>query len=322
VEDFLSSPEDKRGWPWTVPEKNPPTFVQNISLWPRISIITPCYNSAKFLEETIRSILLQEYPNLEYIIIDGGSTDGSIDIIKKYEKWLSFWISESDKGMYGGINKGLAHSTGEIMAWSPANDIYVSNAFKVVGSVFNSFPQIEWLTSLYKIKWNGNSKEIASYKIKGFNKRAFFRGRNLLGRNKYAIYSIQQQSTFWKRSLWNRSGGHMNDKFKSAGDFELWARFYKHADLYSVDKPLGIFRTHQGQDSMECGKRYLNEQEKAFIAAGGKYVNPLEGWFRRKIFKRRPFRFLECLPFIGYSADIIEWNVSEKKWEVNKDYFF
>jgi glycosyltransferase involved in cell wall biosynthesis len=98
------------------------------SRWPRISIVTPSLNQANYLEETIRSVLLQGYPNIEYIIIDGGSTDESVEIIKKYEKWLSFWISEPDKGQSHAINKGFSKASGEIYAYINSDDLYEQNS--------------------------------------------------------------------------------------------------------------------------------------------------------------------------------------------------
>jgi len=116
LEELPAPPQGKFGWPWTeespqLPEKQP-----SGKPWPKISIVTPSYNQADFIEETIRSMLLQGYPNLEYIIIDGGSTDKSVEIIQKYEPWLSYWVSESDRGQTHAVNKGFAMCKGEILA--------------------------------------------------------------------------------------------------------------------------------------------------------------------------------------------------------------
>ena len=99
--------------------------------YPKISIVTPNYNGVKYLEQTIVSVLNQNYPNLEYIIIDGGSTDGSVEIIKKYESKLSYWVSEPDMGLYHAIQKGFEKSTGEIMAWINSDDMYVKGSFSI-----------------------------------------------------------------------------------------------------------------------------------------------------------------------------------------------
>src|SRR5215469_5586779 len=96
---------------------------------PKISIVTPSFNQAEFLEETIRSVLDQNYPNLEYVVVDGGSTDGSVDIIKKYAHRLAWWVSEPDDGQYAAINKGFKHSSGEIMAWINSDDKYLPWTF-------------------------------------------------------------------------------------------------------------------------------------------------------------------------------------------------
>ena len=113
---------------------------------PKISVVTPSYNQARFLEACIESVLGQNYPNLEYIVMDGGSTDGSIEIIKKYEKHITYWKSERDAGQFDAINQGLNKSTGEIMTWINSDDLLHPWAFELVSWVFLTRPEVLWLT--------------------------------------------------------------------------------------------------------------------------------------------------------------------------------
>lgn len=209
---------------------------------PKISIVTPSFNQAQFLEDTIISVLSQNYPNLEYIIIDGGSTDGSVDIIKKYSSKLTYWISEPDKGRGDAINKGFKHSTGEIMAWIGCGDKYCPWAFKVVSGIFNALPQVEWLTSGRPLGWSKTGNPYYYPDRKGYSCKAFFDGLYLPWRG-----SIQQESTFWLRSLWKVAGSYVDEDFWIMPDFELWFRFWQYAQLYTVDVPLAGIREHAGQ---------------------------------------------------------------------------
>lgn len=140
LKDLPPPPADKSGWPWTEQSQPLPERMPDGSEWPRISIITPSYNYGQFLEETIRSVLLQGYPNLEYIIIDGGSADNSVEIIRKYEPWLQYWISEPDNGQTDAIQKGFSKSTGVVWNWLNSDDILEKNALQHIAKAFQNNP--------------------------------------------------------------------------------------------------------------------------------------------------------------------------------------
>src|SRR5881392_2746444 len=120
--DLPAPPRGKTGWPWTAEAPSLPPLLPNCISWPRISIVTPSFNQGQYIEETIRSVLLQGYPNLEYVIIDGGGTDNTGEIIKKYEPWITYWESEKDRGQSHALNKGFKKATGDILAWLCSDD--------------------------------------------------------------------------------------------------------------------------------------------------------------------------------------------------------
>lgn len=201
--------------------------------WPRISVVTPSFNQAQFLEETILSVLNQDYPNLEYMVIDGGSTDGSIDIIRKYEARLAYWVSEKDQGQTHAIQKGFDRSTGKILAWLNSDDTYQPGALLAVGEAFIRLPEADVIY--------GNANLID------------FRGK-LLREIRSVPYhplalptamNIHQASTFWRRALFDRVGG-MNMEYQYGGmDYELFFRFAKaRAKFVFLRKTLSNFRQH------------------------------------------------------------------------------
>lgn len=139
-------PSGKTGWPWTQASPQPPDQMLDGAEWPKISIVTPNYNYGRFIEETIRSVLLQGYPNLEYIVIDGGSTDDSVEIIKKYEPWLTYWVSEKDKGQANAINRGINLATGEWFNWINSDDILLQNAFLTLVKIAQLVDNPKWIS--------------------------------------------------------------------------------------------------------------------------------------------------------------------------------
>lgn len=227
----------------------------------RIALVTPVYNSAKYIEQTFHSVFSQNYPNLEYFVIDGGSTDGTVDIIRKYESHLSGWLSEPDRGMYDAINKGFARTSGEIMGWISATDTLRPGALAVVGSVFSQFPHVEWITGRRaSLNEAGEVQRVDPLML--WSPYSFLCG--------VPLRHIQQESTYWRRSLWECAGGCVDAARRSAGDFELWARFFRFAPLYTVDALIGGFREHPGSDSLadqtkfnaQCGQIAETELRK------------------------------------------------------------
>jgi glycosyltransferase involved in cell wall biosynthesis len=220
--------------------------------WPRITLVTPVYNGIRYIEETIRSIVYQGYPNLEYIVVDGGSTDGTVDVIRKYEKHISWRISRRDNGVYDALNTGFSQSTGSIMGWLNASDVLHTSGLFVVGSVFASLPSVDWLTGR-PTRLNPNGMTVDIRELPSWSRYRF-----LAGANKY----IQQESTFWRRSLWEKAGSQLNDSYRDVGDFDLWVRFFRHARLYSVDALIGGYRFHSDAISSSNMERYNQRCDK------------------------------------------------------------
>jgi len=205
----------------------------------------------------LQSVIKQDYPHIEYIVIDGGSTDGSLDIIKKYEDKLHYWISEKDNGMYDAINKGFARSSGDIMCWINSDDILAKGALKYIAELFTNHNKVQWLMGYptlidekSEITWQGQDAQVFS--------PYFFYLHNHLRNFSF----IQQESTFWTRTLWNKAGGSLNLKYSMASDFDLWLRFFKYEKLYFSHQQLAAFRRRKGQLS-ENQEKYLIETNLA-----------------------------------------------------------
>lgn len=140
IDDLPAPPAGKEGWPWTQGTQVDEARLAEVGDWPKISVVSPSFNQGQFLEETIRSVLLQSYPNLEYFIIDGGSTDGSVEIIRKYESFLTGWVSEKDRGQSHAINKGIERCSGELFNWINSDDYFAPGALYAVAEGWRRAP--------------------------------------------------------------------------------------------------------------------------------------------------------------------------------------
>lgn len=236
----------------------------------KISLVTPSFNSGKFFRRTIESILGQNYGNLEYILQDGGSSDETISILAEYKDRVAYSESMKDKGQYDAINKGFAIATGEVMAWLNADDIYLQGTLSLIGKIFEKFPQINWLTSRYPLAINESDQLISTTVIPGFSRHGFLCGDNLPAMGWEGTAFIQQESTFWRRSLWEKAGGYVDSELQFAADFELWARFFQQDELYAMDVPLACFRKHSVQKTSTNFQRYLDEASSVFNQIGGR----------------------------------------------------
>lgn len=221
------------------------------------SIVTPSYNQASYLKGTIESVLSQEV-EVEYIVMDGGSTDGSREIIASYSDRLAYWQSGKDGGQYDAINRGFARSSGEIMGWINSSDLYLPWTLSTVELIFRSFPEIQWITSTMKTCIRGDGTFEDLYHSPGFSARRFYRGLHG-GPGNHDF--LQQESCFWRRSLWDQIGGAIDLRHASAGDYWLWSRFFREANVAAVDAPLAAFRFHD--EAKSVATRY--EEEVAAI---------------------------------------------------------
>jgi len=205
-------------------------------------VITPNFNQGAFIERTIASVLGQNYPNLEYIIIDGGSTDTSVEIIRKFEDELTYWESEKDEGMYYAINKGFAKSTGTIMCWINSDDVLWEGALHHVARLFTERKEVQWLQGFPSVIDENDTIILQRDPVAS---KYYFYSRT----HEKEFSFVQQESTFWTRDLWNEAGGTLNVNYTLAADFDLWMRFFDYEELYCTRQQLAAFRKREGQKS-------------------------------------------------------------------------
>jgi glycosyltransferase involved in cell wall biosynthesis len=246
-------PPGQSGWPWTEETLPLASEMPNGRAWPLISIVTPSYNQGHYLEETIRSVLLQGYPDIEYNIIDGGSTDSSVAIIEKYAPWLAYWVSEPDSGQSEAINKGFERTAGAIIAWLNSDDAYFPAVFQQVANAFQEYPDAALIygkTAQYDDRGVCLSEDGMPFDLRPI----LVTLRN----------PIPQPSAFIARSYWLLAGGIRHDLHYLL-DHEYWYRLAFLGPIIFVDAVWSKFRLYPQSKTGSNSQRSIKEFETVHV---------------------------------------------------------
>lgn len=262
---FPPPPAGKTGWPWQVePAAAPPDAAH----WPRISVITPSFNQGQFLEQTLRSVLLQGYPNLEYIVIDGGSTDESVAHLRRYEPWLSYWVSERDRGQSHAINKGFQRATGEILCWLNSDDYFPPDTLRVVAETLAAG------TGNFALLGDAVT-DFQDGRAPVFERGAYVNRRRLL--EYWRGYPLHQPSIFWRREVFEKVG-LLREDLHLIMDFDYWARIAEHFHFVKVERVLSHRNHHDAaKTSDNCASYFADLRRRRHDYWGSK--TSLDYWW-------------------------------------------
>lgn len=241
---------------------------------PLVSIITPSFNQATYLEATIKSVLEQRYPHIEYIIMDGGSTDGSVDVIKKYEGRIAAWVSEQDKGQTDAINKGFNRAKGDILAWINSDDTYANpNAVADAVNFLIAHPEVAMVYA------DCNFIDEQGKIIGKFASRQTDYAKLRTG-----YVHIPQQTMFFRAKYWKELGP-LDPSFYFAMDYDLWVRIAKHAPIhYLPGKTWANFRIHTSSKTNVNDERGWKEMLRVHYRDGGSFFSPIVAkYYLRKV---------------------------------------
>ena len=254
----------------------------------RITVVTPSYNQAAFLEETIQSVLAQRYPHLEYIIVDGGSTDGSVQIIRKYEKHLAWWISEPDRGQTEAINKGMRRASGQVLCYLNSDDVFLPGALHQVAEAFLRHPDWRWITGHY-VFFGGTWEQ---------NLFITERPPTKLG-TWFARVPITQPATFWRRQVMQKHG-LFDETYHYCMDYEYWIRLLVGGEIcHLVEYPFAGYRLHEASKTVAQAARFRQEHQRIL----DKYLPMLSRREQRRA--RAAIRFWQAVPQYGQARELL-----------------
>jgi len=244
---FPSPPAGRHGWPWTDNGTTPLVPAEAQETEPKVTIITPSFNQGKFLEEAIRSVVLQDHPNLEYIVMDGGSTDESVEVIKRYEPWISSWISEPDAGQADAINRGFERATGDYLCWLNADDVLYQGFLSRRVVEFADRPSIDLIYGDIDTGWDDDKKELLRGEPPSFSDML----RTL-------DVAVPQQGAMWRRSTVQRIGG-LDPRWRVVLDREFFLRIIHRGTAEYIPGRCGFFRQHEGAKSISETTAWVDE---------------------------------------------------------------
>jgi len=251
-------PAGLRGWPWTASPA--PAAVQTSGpeiSWPRITVVTPSYNQGPYLEATLRSVLLQEYPNLEYWVMDGGSTDQSVSILRRYDACLSGWVSAPDRGQSHAINQGFGRATGQVLGLLNSDDTYEPGALLRIGRAFAAQPQAALIFGqAYQISRTG--RRIGQASAREFDRRWLLEQGN----------SIPQPSAFFSRAAC-QAAGPLDETLHFAMDYDLWFRLIAHGPARFLPEFLSNQRIYPEAKTSAGDHRHYREVRQVIERHGG-----------------------------------------------------
>jgi len=252
---------------------------------PLVSIVTPSYNHARYIEATMQSVLTQDYPRIEYIVVDGGSNDGTVDIIKKCESKLAWWVSEKDNGQTDAVNKGFARATGSILAWLNSDDTYEPGAVSAAVKYLQEYPEAGMVYGDCNFI-NENGKVIGRFNSAQTDYRLLRQG----------YVHIPQQTMFFRADLWKQVGP-LDPSFYFAMDYDLWTRIAARSEIRYVPQTWANFRLHTSGKTILSDDRCWPEMIRVHYRDGGsffslivakyyirKLIAPIWNWRRRRMF--------------------------------------